>query len=60
MLMSKGFAVLSSDDTSIYVDSDDLITLQKTLNKEIWKVNKWLDANRSALNISKTSHVIFY
>ena len=51
---------LFADDTSIYVDSDDLITLQKTLNQEIRKVKKWLDANRLALNISKTNYVNFH
>ena len=54
---------LFADDTSIYavyVDSDDLITLQKTLNKELRKVKKWLDVNRLALNISKTNYVIFH
>ena len=51
---------LFADDTSIYVDSDDLITLQKTLNQEIRKVKKWLDVNRLALNISKTNYVIFH
>ena len=51
---------LFADDTSIYFDSNDLITLQKTVNKELRKVEKWLDANRLALNITKTNYVIFH
>ena len=37
---------LFADDTSIYFDSKDLITLQKVVNRELKKVKKWLDANR--------------
>ena len=48
---------LFADDTTIYFD---LITLQKTVNKELRKVKKWLDANRLALNIIKTNYVIFH
>ena len=51
---------LFADDTSIYFDSDNLITLQKIVNKEFRKVRKWLEANRLSLNISKTNYVIFY
>ena len=51
---------LFADDTSIYFDSDDVITLQKTVNKELRKIKKWLDANRLALNITKTNYVIFH
>ena len=51
---------LFADDSSIYFDSNDLITLQKTVNKELRKVNEWLDANRLVLNITKTNYVNFH
>ena len=51
---------LFADDTSIYYDSDDLINLQKVVNRELRKVRKWLDSNRLSLNISKTNYVIFH
>ena len=51
---------LFSDDTSIYHDSENLITLQKTVNRELRKVRKWLEANRLSSNIAKTNHVIFH
>ena len=51
---------LFADDTSIYIDSDNLSTLQKIVNRELKKVRKWLEANRLALNISKTNYVIFH
>ena len=51
---------LFADDTSIYYDANDLITLQKVINRELRKIRKWLEANRLALNISKTNYVIFH
>ena len=49
-----------ADDTSIYFDSKDLISLQKVVSRELKKVKKWLVANRLSLNISKTNYVIFH
>ena len=51
-----------ADDTSIYYDANDLITLQKVRNRELRKVRKWLEALnfKLALNISKTNYVIFH
>ena len=37
---------LFADDRSLYYDSENLITLQKTVNRELRKVRKWLEANR--------------
>ena len=37
-----------------------MITLQKTVNRELRKVRKWFDANRLSLKIAKTSYVIFH
>ena len=51
---------LFADDTSIYFESDNLLTLQKIVNRELRKVRKWLEANRLALNIGKTNYVIFH
>ena len=46
--------------TPIYYESLDLTEIQKTVNKELKKVRKWLESNRLALNISKTNFVIFH
>ena len=51
---------LFADDTSIYFDSDNLVYLQKIVNRELKKIKKWLEANRLALNIDKTNYVIFH
>ena len=51
---------LFADDTSIYFDSDNLVYLQKIVNRELKKIKKWLEANRLALNIDKTKYVILH
>ena len=50
---------LFADDTSIYFESDNLLSLQKVVNHELCKVRKWLEANKLSFNISKTNYVIF-
>ena len=51
---------LFADDTNIYFESSDLILLQKTINKDLKRVKKWLDANKLALNIDKTKFVLLH
>ena len=51
---------LFADDTNIYYESSDLLNIQKILNRELHKVQKWLEANRLALNIEKTNCVLFH
>ena len=50
---------LFADDTNIFYQSPDLDSLQTTMNRELKKLSFWLNANRLALNISKTNFVIF-
>ena len=50
---------LFADDTNIYLESDNLNVLEKTMNKELEKLHEWLCLNRLSLNISKTNFVIF-
>ena len=51
---------LFADDTNIYFESDDLIKLEKTVNKELQKLHLWLNVNRLSLNVSKTNFIIFH
>ena len=51
---------LLADDTNIYFYSPDLLNLQKTVNKELCEIKKWLESNRLALNIDKTNFALFY
>ena len=50
---------LFADDTNIYYESNDLIEIEKTVNKELKKFSQWLNLNRLALNVGKTNFVIF-
>ena len=59
--VSKHFSFhLFADDTNIYFEANDLLTLQKVMNRELRHVKKWLDANKLALNIDKTNFVVFH
>ena len=51
---------LFADDTNIYYESDNLKSLERTINKELEKLHDWLCLNRLSLNISKTNFVIFH
>ena len=51
---------LFADDTNIYFESDDLFTIERSVNDEIKKLWLWLNVNRLALNVSKTKLVIFW
>ena len=37
-----------------------MIKLQKTMNRELRKIRKWLTANRLVLNIEKPNYIIFH
>jgi hypothetical protein len=50
---------LFADDTNIYFESKDLLTLEKTVNTELKQLSLWLNLNRLSLNISKTNFIIF-
>ena len=49
-----------ADDTILYFESDSLDLLEKTMNKELRKVDKWLTTNRLALNVNKSHFVLFH
>ena len=51
---------LFADDTNIYFESDDLLNVEKTVNKELKKLYLWLNVNRLSLNVSKTQYIIFH
>ena len=51
---------LFADDTNIYYESENIIKLKDKINKELLKVNSWLEINKLALNIEKTNFVVFH
>ena len=48
------------DDTNIYFESDDLLNVEETVNKELKKLYLWLNVNRLSLNVSETHYIIFH
>ena len=58
-ISNKFIFYLFADDTNIFFECSNLDKLEKIVNKEIKKLVTWLNANRLALNISKTNFVIF-
>ena len=48
---------LFADDTNLYYEDVSLISLEQKINKELKKLNLWLNVNRLSLNIAKTNFV---
>ena len=44
----------------IYYESDNLDKLERKVNKELGKLQLWLNVNRLSLNLKKTNYVIFH
>ena len=53
------FSILFADDTTVLIEGHEYHELIETLNKELCKVDKWLQANKLELNIRKT-HMLFH
>jgi len=51
---------LFADDTNIYLESDNLKTLETDMNIELVTLFDWLCVNRLSLNLSKTNFVLFH
>ena len=51
--------ILFADDTSVFISNNNIITLVKTFNEELIKLNNWLVNNRLVLNNKKTQYLLF-
>ena len=49
-----------ADDTNIYYENESFKELEKIVNKELKNLYLWLSINRLALNIEKTTFLIFH
>ena len=54
------FSILFADDTTVLIEGHEYQELIETLNEELCKVDKWLQANKLALNIWKTHYMLFH
>ena len=53
-------SILFADDTTVLIEGHEYQKLIETLNKELCKVDKWLQANKLTLNIRKTHYMLFH
>ena len=51
---------LFADNTNIYFDADKLEKIEKVVNTELRKVNRWLILNKLAPNVEKSNFALFY
>ena len=54
------FSIVFADDTTVLIEGHEYHKLIETPNEELCKVDKWLQANKLALNISKTHYMLFH
>ena len=52
-------SLMFADDTSIFLQNNDIRKLFDAGNKELQLVDQWLIANRLSVNVSKTKYVLF-
>ena len=48
-----------ADDTTLFVNDSDIVNLMQVTNRELIKVNRWLECNKLSLNKDKTKYMIF-
>ena len=48
------FSILFADDTSVFIQGDQLDDITNKMNLELKKLVAWLNANKLSLNIDKT------
>ena len=51
--------IIFADDTNIFYSSENIKTLEKTMNDELAKLVSWFKANKLSLNINKTNFMMF-
>ena len=45
-----------ADDTTLFVNDSDIVNLMQVTNRELIKVNRWLECNKLSLNKDKTKY----
>ena len=54
------FTILFADDTSVFLEGNDLVEITHILNAVLAKLAIWLSANKLTLNSSKSHFMIFH
>ena len=56
----KLYSILFADDTSVFLEGENLNTLSTVINEELNKLSIWLASNKLTLNTDKSHYVIFH
>ena len=56
----KLYSNLFADDTSVFLEGNNLNSLSTIINEELNKLSIWLASNKLTLNIEKSHYVIFH
>ena len=54
------FSILFADDTSVFLIGKEYTQLIISLNEELKKVSRWLNANGLTINLKKTHYMVFH
>ena len=47
-----------ADDTTLFLEDNNIVRLQENVNNELLKINNWLISNRLSINLKKTYYMI--
>ena len=53
-------SILFADDTSVFIEGDNIESAIEILNSELEKISTWLTENKLNLNVSKSHFMIFH
>ena len=56
---NKVFPLMFADDSNIFIEGNNILTMQNELNMVMIKISSWLKANKLSLNINKTHFMLF-
>ena len=56
---NKVLPLMFADDSNIFIEGNNILTMQNELNMEMIKISSWLKANKLSLNIYKTHFMLF-
>ena len=56
---NKMFPLMFADDSNIFIEGNNILTMQNELNMEMIEISSWLKADKLSLYINKTHYMLF-
>ena len=53
------FTIMFADDTSMFINGNDIKAMETQLNSELKEVSIWLQVNKISLNVEKSCFIVF-